>query len=179
MGENKNVGSTNISSQETISNMELIDIARKVNTDNELILQALVDRENQNRRYNILKVKSDIDHSMYEAFKNSIICVVSGLVFMSFVQIAAQKLGIPSIVESFQNAAEPNINTTLGCVSNVIEYIQTYAKNIFGPLNAKDFISELGPVGSLSGLLTVFTGKNVLENLKEWNAKNRDLNIMR
>lgn len=180
MGEEKNID--NIVSEEEISNEEAIDIARKIASDNEVILEALINNANtnqQNRRYRILKVRDDIDHSMNGAIGNAIMCGVSSLAFMSFAQIAAQKLGMPSIIECFQNATIPNANPDLGYISNAIEFFQNYVQNVFGSLNAKEFLAELGPVGSMSGLLAIFSGKNVLKNLKEWNAKNRELNIMR
>ena len=181
MDEEKSIENS-VLDEEQISNEEAINIARKIPSDNEVILETLINNANtnqQNRRYKILKVRDDIDHSMNGALKNTIMCGVSSLAFMSFAQIAAQKLGMPSIIECFQNASIPNTNPDLGYIRNAIEFFQNYVQNVFGNLNAKEFISELGTVGSMSGLLAVFSGNNALKNLKEWNAKNRELNIMR
>ncbi len=197
MEENQNVENPNISNEETISNGELIDIVRKLNSDNEVILRALFDKIDraEDRRYEIVKVRQEIDSSMNKAFKNAFMCGVGALAFMSFAQIAIQKLGMPNILESMNNTTNYFINgdftrgsfdNSLGFIRSSLDNLQNYIQVVFGPLNEwltldnlKNFVSEIGPIGSMAGLASVFYAKNVLKNLKEWNAKNRELNIMR
>ena len=188
MEGNQNLENTNIPNEETISSMELIDAVRKIDSDNETILQALFDhtaREEEHRRYKIVKVRQEIDSSMDKAFKNTFMCGVCSLAFMSFLQVAAQKLGMPTILESMHNTTNYFINGE-GFIRCSLENLQNYIYVVFGPLNEwltldnlKNFTSEIGPIGSMAGLASVFYAKNVLKNLKEWNAKNRELNIMR
>lgn len=182
MEENQNIENVSMPQDEAISNQELIDIPRKIDSDNESMLQSFCKAD---RKYEIVKVRADIDSSMKSAMKNAFICGIGTLAFMSFAQVAAQKLGMPTVFQSMRDIQDYFINGG-GFVKASIENLQSYIRVVFGPLNEwltldnlKNFISEVGPIGNLAGLLAIFSGKNVLKNLKEWNTKNSELNIMR
>lgn len=142
------------------------------------------------RRFKIQKVRSDIDANARNAVAKTVICGAGVLAFTTFASIAVQKMGLDnSIIAELQQNHELMANQPMsgdGMINTIVEYLQNYVTTVFGPLNkyltlenAQDFVNELGPVGSIAGLISLISGKSAAKNFNEWAKKNRELEVMR
>lgn len=189
--ENKEMEQRNeeISRLEEISS-QLADTNRILTNQRDAALRTMLYDAGE-RRFKIQKVRSDIDKNAQNAVAKTIICGAGVLAFTAFASVAVQKMGLDnSIIAELQQNHQLMVNQPISengnMVNEIWEYLQNYVITVFGPLNkyltlenAQNFANELGPVGGISGLMALVTGKSAGKNFNEWAKKNRELDVMR